>query len=305
MNKNLLILLATVFSLCISVPAMSQENTKKILPSGKHVYMAQPPAKKNLFIVISKKNLQLSVYGKQGSDTVLVCTYPVCLSLNKGNKQRRGDMKTPESPKGRPFKITQIQDASGWRHNFGDGRGNILAYGHWFLRLLTPGHSGIGIHGSTNNEHTVPGRASEGCIRLKDGDIIHLKENYAYVNMPVIIQAENDNPMPFEVRAKKKYGDEEEVIDTEEVIEDNEMEDVSEETIQILDNPAEIEIKVKSAFILVESSPSADIIKDQEGKPIELKEGDCLKAIGESDNYYRVSYNGLEGYVAKDIAEIK
>ena len=148
-------------------------------------------AQRGTFIVISKKDLNLRVYGKQGRDTVLLAQFPVCLSKNKGNKQRVGDMKTPESPEGKPFKITAIQDASTWKHDFKDGRGNILAYGHWFLRLLTPGHSGIGIHGSTNNESSVPGRASEGCIRLRDKDIITLKEKYAYVGMPVIIKAEN------------------------------------------------------------------------------------------------------------------
>jgi lipoprotein-anchoring transpeptidase ErfK/SrfK len=107
-------------------------------------------------------------------------------------------MRTPESPAGKPFKITMIQDASTWRHDFKDGRGNILAYGHWFLRLETPGHSGIGIHGSTNNESSVPGRASEGCIRLRDADIITLKEKYAYVGMPVIIKSESQGLFPWE-----------------------------------------------------------------------------------------------------------
>ncbi len=154
------------------------------------------------FIVISKRDLNLRVYGKQGNDTVLLAQYPVCLSKNKGNKQRVGDMKTPESPAGKPFKITQIQDASTWKHDFKDGRGSILSYGHWFLRLLTPGHSGIGIHGSTNNENTVPGRDSEGCIRLRDNDIIDLKQRFAYVGMPVIIKGENDGLYPWETRVK-------------------------------------------------------------------------------------------------------
>ena len=154
------------------------------------------------FIVISKKDLNLRVYGTRDKDTVLLAEFPACLSKNKGNKQKRGDMKTPESPAGKPFKITQIQDASTWKHDFKDGRGNILAYGHWFLRLLTPGHSGIGIHGSTNNEASVPGRASEGCIRLRDEDIITLKEKYAYVGMPVIIKGENDGLYPWESHIK-------------------------------------------------------------------------------------------------------
>jgi len=109
-------------------------------------------------------------------------------------------MRTPESPEGQPFTISKIQDASTWVHDFGDGRGSILAYGNWFLRLNTPGHSGIGIHGSTGNENTVPGRASEGCIRLLDKDIINLKENYARVGMPVIIKAEEQGLFPFEQR---------------------------------------------------------------------------------------------------------
>lgn len=154
--------------------------------------------KRKSFIVISKMNETLSVYAKVDGDTVLVARYPVCLSLNKGNKQKVGDMKTPESTMEKPFTISQIQDASGWHHDFGDGRGSIKAYGNWFLRLATPGHSGIGIHGSTNNESSVPGRASEGCIRLRDKDIIHLKTNYAYKGMPVVIHAEDEPNYPFE-----------------------------------------------------------------------------------------------------------
>ena len=69
----------------------------------------------------------------------------------------------------------------------GDGRGEILSYGNWFMRLATPGFTGIGIHGSTNNESSVPGRGSEGCIRLRNNDLDQLKEKYAYVGMKVVI----------------------------------------------------------------------------------------------------------------------
>ena len=157
------------------------------------------------FIVISKLNLTLSVYDRnEGGDTVLVAQFPCCMGKNKGNKQRRGDMRTPESPKDKPFKITMIQDASTWKHDFKDGRGNIKAYGHWFLRLETPGHKGIGIHGSTNNENSVPGRASEGCIRLLDNDIITLKKHFAYVGMPVIVQGEDQAPFEWELHASQR-----------------------------------------------------------------------------------------------------
>ncbi|MBR5728560.1 MAG: L,D-transpeptidase family protein [Muribaculaceae bacterium] len=204
MKKLFAILMVAVLSLGFSTHTFAQKKGGTKKPAKTTAVASKKSTKKSAttakpkngaFIVISKKDLNLRVYSR---DSVLMAEYPVCLSKNKGNKQRKGDMKTPESPAGQPFKITAIQDASTWKHDFKDGRGSIKAYGHWFLRLLTPGHSGIGIHGSTNNESSVPGRASEGCIRLRDADIITLKENYAYVGMPVYIKAEGEGLYPWE-----------------------------------------------------------------------------------------------------------
>ena len=143
--------------------------------------------KNNCFILISKPEYRLYVCEVVDGDTIKRVHYPVCVGKAKGQKQKKGDMKTPECTFENPFSITEIVDASKWTHDFGDGRGSILSYGHWFMRLKTPGHSGIGIHGCTNNESSVPGRGSEGCIRLRDDDLIQLKENYAFVGMRVVI----------------------------------------------------------------------------------------------------------------------
>ena len=160
--------------------------------------------KQKCFIVMSKKDYYLYVYEAQAEDTVLVARYDCCFALKKGNKERQGDMRTPHCTMKTPFSISQIADASTWSHDFGDGRGSIKSYGDYFLRLVTPGHKGIGIHGSTNNSESVPGRASEGCIRLKDEDIIDLRKNYAFVGMKVVIKAENVDDLPFEIRAMEK-----------------------------------------------------------------------------------------------------
>lgn len=159
---------------------------------------AEMQQRENCFVVISKLEQKLYVCEAIENDTVRIAEYPVCLGKNIGPKQKKGDMKTPECTWEQPFSISQIQDASTWVHDFGDGRGAILSYGHWFMRLLTPGFSGIGIHGSTNNEDSVPGRASEGCIRLRDDDLLLLKEQYAYKNMKVIIKGEEEGLKPFE-----------------------------------------------------------------------------------------------------------
>ena len=205
MKRILLFLL--LGSLMLGAKAQMVEAELATTPQDKAVFYQVPDniEKKNTFIVISKKEQRLYVYGKTATgETVLMAKFPVCLSKNKGQKQRKGDMKTPSSPRNKPFYISMIQDASTWKHNFRDGRGNIKAYGHWFLRLVTPGHSGIGIHGSTNNENSVPGRHSEGCIRLRDQDIITLKEKFAYVKMPVNIKAEDEGPWEWEPEVHQK-----------------------------------------------------------------------------------------------------
>ena len=156
------------------------------------------------FVVMSKKDYYLYVYEPQGNDTVMVARYDCCFASNKGDKVKEGDMRTPHCTMANPFVINEIKDASTWEHDFGDGRGPIKAYGHYFHRLDTHGHKGIGIHGSTNNESSVPGRGSEGCIRLLDDDIVDFREHYAHLGMKVVIKAEEADDMPFEIHAMKK-----------------------------------------------------------------------------------------------------
>lgn len=120
------------------------------------------------YIVISKEDMNLSLYDR---DSLLICRFDVAVGKNYGNKQRSGDMKTPEGS----FSISQIQDASTWCHDFNDGNGVIEGcYGNWFIRLSTPPHTGIGIHG-THAPESIGTRATEGCIRLNNNDLDSLK----------------------------------------------------------------------------------------------------------------------------------
>lgn len=168
------------------------------IPQERIIYQSYVNVR-NCFIVISKKSLSLKVYEGSNMDTTLVAVFPVCLSKNKGQKYTAGDNKTPECSMDNPFRVTQIEDASTWRYDFGDGRGYILAYGHWFIRLNSE-FSGIGIMGSTNNERSVPGRESSGSIRLKDDDLDFLKEHYVFEGMKVVIKSEEEGLYDFEKR---------------------------------------------------------------------------------------------------------
>ena len=137
------------------------------------------------FIIIDKGTMSLKVYDLQGD---VVKEYPVGVAKNYGNKQKKGDYKTPEGV----FRVQEIQDASNWKHDFGDGKGEIPgAYGPFFIRLYTPPHKGIGIHG-THDPASIGTRCTEGCIRLQNENVRDLK-NYVYPGLPVVIlPSDND-----------------------------------------------------------------------------------------------------------------
>lgn len=174
-----------------------------IIVGGLAVFLIKPSneikvSENEVFIIISKKELKLYVCQALNHDIVRLAEYPVCLAKNYGQKKREGDNKTPETSWNKPVKITDIHDSSTWKHDFNDGRGSILAYGPWFLRLSTKRFNHIGIHGSTNNENSIPGRYSEGCIRMHDEDITELKEKYAFIGMNVYIKHEDEGLLSFE-----------------------------------------------------------------------------------------------------------
>ncbi len=133
------------------------------------------------YIVISKESMTLNLYDTDGG---LIFSFPVAVGKKPGNKKEVGDMKTPEGE----FTVSMIQDSSSWKHDFDDGKGEIAGcYGNWFIRLKTPPHTGIGIHG-THDPNSIGTRATEGCIRLHNADLDKLKP-LVKVGMKVTIES--------------------------------------------------------------------------------------------------------------------
>ncbi len=139
------------------------------------------------FLLVDKSAMTLSAY--VGDRAVAV--FPCATGANTGDKVKSGDCRTPEGS----FFISEIVDASSWTHDFGDGLGEIKGcYGPWFLRLHTPPHTGIGIHG-THLPSSLGTRASEGCIRLLNENVDSLRR-MVVVGTPVIIL-----PAPADIKA--------------------------------------------------------------------------------------------------------
>lgn len=123
--------------------------------------------------------MTLTLYDYRGEEKMSV---PIACGKAYGDKQKRGDMRTPEGI----FHIESIEDASNWTHDFGDGLGEIEgAYGPIFIRLACPGHKGIGIHG-THLPESLGTRASEGCIRVDNDNLVELAK-YVHPGMVVAV----------------------------------------------------------------------------------------------------------------------
>ena len=160
-----------ILLLAITQIASGQETSKKGVPPYR--------------ISISKQTMELTLF--DSNDQIVKC-YPIACGKNLGNKVKVGDMRTPEGN----FTVQEILNSSHWQHDFKDGKGMIAgAYGPFFIRLYTPPHRGIGIHG-THDDSSIGTRATEGCIRMHNDDLRELKP-YVTVGMKVeILTSEAD-----------------------------------------------------------------------------------------------------------------
>ena len=142
--------------------------------------------KDSTFIIISKQDMMLYHYNYRGE---LLQKSPVATGKNLGNKAAIGDRKTPEGV----FSIDDVRDASTWGHDFADDTlGEIKgAYGPYFISLNVPGQKGIGIHG-THDPHSIGTRASEGCIRMPNKELIQLVDHIKSAAVVIITPSQSD-----------------------------------------------------------------------------------------------------------------
>lgn len=128
-------------------------------------------------LLISKQDMKLRLIDYKGNELFVS---DIACGSNYGNKQKKGDLKTPEGI----FSIADIQNSQSWSHDFHDGKGKIDgAYGPFFIRLNVPVYKGIGIHG-THDSLSIGTRVTEGCVRLRNEDIVKL---VPMLNVPMTV----------------------------------------------------------------------------------------------------------------------
>lgn len=132
------------------------------------------------FIVVDKSRMKVLLFDKYGRTEK---TYGMACAKNYGTKHKKADSRTPEGF----FSVEGIYDSTEWL--FTDDNGVTSKkkgqFGPRFIRLRIPNTSQIGIHG-TCAPWSIGSRASHGCIRIKNENILELVE-LVEPGMPVII----------------------------------------------------------------------------------------------------------------------
>lgn len=157
-----------------------------LIPATWYYFTILKEIPSSTFLVITKEDMSLSLYKYNGN---LIYNFPIACGKAFGNKEMVGDMKTPEGV----FKVGNVRDASTWSHDFKDDTlGEIKgAYGPYFIELITPGYEGIGIHG-THDPNSIGTRASEGCIRMQNQDLVKLVNHINSATVVVITPSQSD-----------------------------------------------------------------------------------------------------------------
>lgn len=132
------------------------------------------------FIVVDKASMRVILYDKYGQEKK---AYGMACAKNYGTKHKKADSRTPEGF----FSLEGKYNSTDWLYtdDYGHTSQKKGQFGPRFLRIKTPVTMQVGIHG-TCSPWSIGHRASHGCIRIKNDDILELY-GLAEVGCPVIV----------------------------------------------------------------------------------------------------------------------
>ncbi len=159
------------------------------------------------FIIVDKQSMRVKLFDRYGR---LKKSYKCACGKNYGNKRSKGDCRTPEGF----FQAGSVKNSTNWHYTDENGKRSEKPgqYGPRFIRIITPGYSSTGIHG-TDAPWSIGARRSHGCIRIKNENIMELA-NFVTKGMPIIILPSNKDK---EVNEREMHPDCEETYNNDSV----------------------------------------------------------------------------------------
>lgn len=184
--KALLNLLIFCFSLCLSYRVQSQENYQGI-PSAFINLGASLPT----YAMVVEKNLhRLNVFKNLGNGNyVIVKSYLAITGKEQGDKKFRGDNRTPEGI----YYIVDKKEGTSLAQKWGVSarkygpRAFVLDYPNIFDKRQRKTGSGIWIHGVDSNDRMQRPFDTEGCVALKNEDVLDISQYVSEFQTPVVI----------------------------------------------------------------------------------------------------------------------
>lgn len=138
------------------------------------------PAPGEFYLVMNKSKNELSVHSF--ADNQILRSYRAITGLNSGDKEREGDMKTPEgiyfveAPVPQK-KLLALHGPAAFELNYP----NVVD------RIFHRNGKGIWIHGVDHESRMQKSFDTRGCIAVSNGDILDLKKVLSFKNIPIVI----------------------------------------------------------------------------------------------------------------------
>ncbi len=137
------------------------------------------PGEKGRIIIVEKSTQRLLVYDHNYN---LIETFRVTTGKKRGDKQREGDLKTPEGV----YFFIDIIDGSNLPSRYGV-MAIVTDYPNPFDRLKKKTGSGIWLHATDEPERIKRAFDSRGCVVVTNNDIVRLSQWIELMETPMII----------------------------------------------------------------------------------------------------------------------
>ncbi|MFH1625124.1 MAG: L,D-transpeptidase family protein [Pseudomonadota bacterium] len=135
-------------------------------------------------ILVEKSKQKLYLYSFNNNEYRLLKTFKCSTGENGGDKEREGDMRTPEGV----YFVTRIIDGRRLPRKYGV-KAFVLDYPNYLDRRRDKDGKGIWLHGT--NKELVP-TDTNGCVALENEDIVSLSKYIEPYRTPIVIEERID-----------------------------------------------------------------------------------------------------------------
>jgi murein L,D-transpeptidase YafK len=190
MRMNRIVAALSFFSAFLGAAVWAQDASPVL--DSKTAWL-ESPEDGRIFMVMNKNSNQLTV--RSFDDRKLVLReYHAISGTNQGDKEREGDMKTPEGI----YFIERQVDKARLRALHGAAAFE-LNYPNPVDKILGRTGSGIWIHGVDREERLQKRFDTLGCVAVSNKDVLDLSKHLSFRNIPVVIANDESPETPLGV----------------------------------------------------------------------------------------------------------